>query len=132
MASVFTKIIEGELPSYKIYEDDKTIAILALHQIQLGHSLVIPKKETNAFYEMTEDDYVHLMLVSKKVAAAIKKVTGAARVCSMFQGFEVPHVHHHLVPANSASEFSLALQKERPAEEMQKMCAALRQELGQN
>lgn len=132
MASVFTKIIEGELPSYKIYEDDKTIAILALHQIQMGHSLVIPKKEVNAFYEMTDEDYTDLMLVSQKVARAIKKVTGAARVCSMFQGFEVPHVHHHLVPANSPAEFSLALQKERPAEEMQKMCEALRKELEQN
>lgn len=132
MASVFTKIISGELPSYKVYEDESTIAILALHQIQMGHTLVIPKKETNAFYDMTDEEYAHLMLVSKKVALAIKKVTGAARVCSMFQGFEVPHVHHHLVPANSASEFSLALQKERPAEEMLKMCEALRKELGQS
>ncbi|MCO5114215.1 MAG: HIT family protein [Bdellovibrionaceae bacterium] len=132
MASIFTKIIEGELPSYKIYEDDKTIAILALHQVQLGHSLVIPKKEVNAFYEMSDADYTDLMLTSQKVARAIKKVTGAARVCSMFQGFEVPHVHHHLIPANSPTEFNLALQKERPAEEMRKVCEALRKELGQD
>lgn len=129
MASIFTKIIQGELPSYKIYEDEKTIAILALHQVQLGHALVIPKKEVSAFYEMEEQDLAHLMMVSKKVAEAIKKVTGASRVCGLFQGFEVPHVHHHLVPANSAKEFDLALQKERPKEEMIKMCEALKQEL---
>lgn len=132
MASVFTKIIQGELPSYKVYEDEKIIAILALHQVQLGHCLVIPKKETNAFYEMDQDEYTELMSVSQKIALAIKKVTGAKRVCSMFQGFEVPHVHHHLVPANSAAEFDLSLQKERPKEEMDEMCKKLRQQLGQD
>lgn len=118
MASVFTKIISGELPSYKVYEDERTIAILALGQIQLGHSLIIPKKETNHFYDMDDEDYKAVMDTTKKVALAIRKATGCLRVCTFFQGFEVAHAHHHLIPTNSAADFNLKMQLERSKEDM--------------
>ena len=129
MTSVFTKIISNELPSYKLYEDEHTIAILALNQIQLGHTLVISKKEENHFFDLEDHEYMALMATTKKLAIAIKKATGCNRVCTFFQGFEVQHVHHHLVPANSASDFNLSMQTQRSAEDMKfiqtKIIAAL-------
>lgn len=118
MASVFTKILNNELPSYKVYEDEHTFAILALDQIQLGHTLVISKKEENHFFDLDDVSYNAIMATTKKLAKAIKKATGRDRVCTFFQGFEVQHVHHHLVPANSAKEFNIALQTRRSPEEM--------------
>jgi histidine triad (HIT) family protein len=118
MSSVFTKILNNEMPSYKIYEDDKTFAILAMNQIQLGHTLVISKKEENHFFDLDEDDYVALMLATQKIAKAIKKATHCERVCTFFQGFEVQHVHHHLIPTNSSSDFNLAKQTPRSREDM--------------
>lgn len=118
MASVFTKILSGELPSYKVYEDEYTFAILALNQIQLGHTLVISKREENHFFDLKDQEYTALMNTTKKIAKAIKKATGCNRVCTFFQGFEVQHVHHHLVPTMSAADFNLSKQTPRPEDEM--------------
>lgn len=132
MASVFTKIISNELPSYKLYEDEYTIAILALGQIQLGHTLVISKKEENHFFDLEDTEYNAVMATTKKLAKAIKKATGCNRVCTFFQGFEVQHVHHHLVPTESAKDFNLSMQIQRPAEDMkfiqEKIIAALKEQ----
>jgi histidine triad (HIT) family protein len=129
MASVFTKILNNELPSYKLYEDEYTMAILALNQIQLGHTLVISKKEENHFFDLEDKEYIALMMTTKKLAKAIKKATGCNRVCTFFQGFEVQHVHHHLVPTQSAKDFNLSMQIPRSPEDMKfiqdKIIAAL-------
>lgn len=129
MASVFTKILNNELPSYKLYEDEYTLAILALNQIQLGHTLIISKKEENHFFDLEDKEYMALMATTKKLAIAIKKATGCNRVCTFFQGFEVQHVHHHLVPTQSAKDFNLSMQIQRSAEDMKfiqdKIIAAL-------
>lgn len=118
MASVFTKILNNELPSYKLYEDEYTMAILALNQIQLGHTLVISKREENHFFDLTEVESNALMNTSKKLAKAIKAATGCNRVCTFFQGFEVQHVHHHLIPTMTAKDFNLAVQTPRSDEDM--------------
>lgn len=118
MASVFTKILNNELPSYKLYEDEYTMAILALNQIQLGHTLVISKREENHFFDLTEVESNALMNTSKKLAKAIKSATGCNRVCTFFQGFEVQHVHHHLIPTMTAKDFNLAVQTPRSDEDM--------------
>lgn len=118
MASVFTKIINNELPSYKLYEDEYTLAILTLNQIQLGHTLVISKREENHFFDLNDVEYAALMATTKKLAKAIKKATNCNRVCTFFQGFEVQHVHHHLVPTMTAKDFNLALQTPRSEEDM--------------
>lgn len=118
MASVFTEIINNKLPSYKLYEDEHTLAILALNQIQLGHTLVISKKEENHFFDLEDGQYVALMMTTKKLAKAIQKATNCNRVCTFFQGFEVQHVHHHLVPTMTAKDFNLGLQTPRSVEDM--------------
>ncbi len=99
MATLFTKIIQGELPSYKIFEDDLTFSFLALDQVNLGHVLVIPKQEVNHWFDTPPDMMTRVGLVSQKIAKAIKEVTQCPRVGVMVAGFEVPHYHVHLIPA---------------------------------
>ncbi len=99
MGSIFTKIIQGELPSYKIHEDDLTFSFLALDQVNLGHVLVIPKKEVNHWFDTEPETMTRLGLNSQRIAKAIKQVTDCPRVGVMVAGFEVPHYHLHLIPA---------------------------------
>jgi histidine triad (HIT) family protein len=103
--SIFTKIIKGEIPSYKIYEDEKTFAFLDIHPIQPGHMLVVPKNQVSEFQELPDEDYQALFKTVKKLAKHLKKVTKAERVCSRIEGFDVPHTHIHLYPCNEAKEF---------------------------
>ena len=119
MSSVFTKIINDELPSYKVYEDDKVISFLALDQINLGHCLVVPKKEVDHFFDVEDELYKHMFLVAKKVSRAIKKITDCVRVGLAIQGFEVAHTHIHLIPVSHPSEFDFKNQKKRTDEEME-------------
>lgn len=99
MASVFTKIISGELPSYKIHEDELTFSFLALDQVNLGHVLVIPKQEVNHWFDTEPATFTRVGLNSQLIAKAIKEATGCPRVGVMVAGFEVPHYHVHLIPA---------------------------------
>lgn len=99
MSSVFTKIIQGELPSYKIYEDELIIAILALDQVNPGHVIVIPKQEVNHWFDVPADAFTRVGLVAQKIAQAQKEVTQCPRVGTIVAGFEVPHYHLHLIPA---------------------------------
>jgi len=121
MSSIFTKIIQGELPSYKIYESEKVYAFLALDQINMGHTLVIPKNEVNHFFEMNKDEYNEVFEVSKFLSEAIHEVSKAKRVAMAIQGFEVPHAHVHLIPVNSAEEFSFSRGKKREDHEMKEV-----------
>lgn len=118
MASVFTKIISGELPSYKVFEDDRVIAILALDQVTLGHTLVIPKTETNHWFDVPEDDYKHLQGVAQRVGRAIREATECPRVLTAAIGFEVPHYHLHLIPAWSMADLDFKKGTRRPESEM--------------
>ena len=99
MASIFTKIIQGELPCYKIHEDDLTFSFLALDQVNLGHILVIPKEEVNHWFDAPPETMSRMGLNSQKIAKAIKAVTNCPRIGVMVAGFEVPHYHIHLIPA---------------------------------
>lgn len=102
--SVFTKIIKGEIPCYKIYEDSQVIAFLDLHPIVPGHTLVVPKKQIDHIWDLSEEDYDYLMNVTKKLATHIKEVLQPARVGMIVEGFGVPHTHIHLVPINEEAE----------------------------
>lgn len=104
MATVFTKIINGELPSYKIHEDDLTLSFLALDQVNPGHVLVIPKQEVNHWFDVPPEIYNRVGHNAQMIAKAIKIATGCPRVGVMVAGFEVPHYHMHLIPANSIPE----------------------------
>lgn len=103
--SIFTKIIKGEIPSYKIYENELVVAFLDINPITQGHTLVVPKKQVEHFEELDEDIYTEMFLTVKKVAHRIKSVTKAKRVCVRIEGFDVPHVHVHVYPCNTAREF---------------------------
>jgi len=118
MSSVFTKIIDGELPAYKVYEDEKVVSFLALDQINMGHCLLVPKKEVDHFFDIEDELYSHLFLTAKKIAKAIKSTTDCVRVGVAIQGFEVAHTHIHLIPVSAPAEFDFKNQKTRPAEDM--------------
>lgn len=125
MASVFTKIIQGELPSFKLHEDELTISILTLDQIRLGHSLVIPKVEVNHWFEVPE---AHLLRVEKnaaKLSQAIRKATNCPRVLKAAIGFEVPHYHLHLIPAWSMADLNFSGARKFPEAEMRAMQALI-------
>ena len=121
MPSVFTKIIQGELPAYKIYEDDKILSFLALDQVNLGHTLVICKDEINHWTEVPPDLYTQLHLVSQKIGKAILKVSGAPRVGQIVAGFEVPHYHLHLIPAWSIPDLDFKRATKRSDTEMREI-----------
>lgn len=104
MATLFTKIISGELPCYKVAETEKFLAFLDINPNAKGHTLCIPKKEENKIFDLSESDYLKLMAFSRKVAKAIEKVVDCKRVGMTVIGLEVPHVHVHLIPLNTMED----------------------------
>lgn len=114
MASIFTKIINGELPSYKIYEDDRVFSFLALDQVSLGHSLLIPKKEIDYWIDVPEEDYLYLQKIALKLGKAIQKATDCRKVFQATVGLEVPHYHLHLIPGWEIADLNFAKAKRHP------------------
>ncbi|WP_313376839.1 HIT family protein [Chishuiella sp.] len=106
MASIFTKIINGEIPSYKIAENDNYIAILDAFPLVEGHVLVVPKKEVDKIFELDKETYLGLMDFSYEIAQAIEKAIPCRRVGVAVIGLEVPHVHVHLVPLNTMQDIN--------------------------
>ncbi len=104
--SIFTKIIHGEIPCYKIYEDDHTLAFLDIHPIQPGHTLVIPKKQIEYVWDLPDEDYRALMATAKQVANRLREVfADKSRVALLVEGLDVAHAHLKLFPFNSDEEF---------------------------
>ncbi len=108
MASIFTKIINGEIPSYKIAETDEFYAMLDIAPNAKGHTLCIPKKEVNKLFDLDNETYTRLFEFSKKIAEAIEKVVPCKRVGLAVVGLEVPHVHVHLIPLNDMGDMNFA------------------------
>ena len=104
MASIFTKIINGEIPCYKIAEDDNNFAFLDINPNAKGHTLCIPKKEVDKILDLDEASYLSLMAFSRKVGKAVENAMECNRVGMMVVGLEVPHVHVHLIPLNSMKD----------------------------
>jgi len=96
--SVFTKIINGELPSHKVYEDERVIAFLTNHPLVEGHTLVVPKKQINQIWDLDNEDYDYLWQTARKIALHLRQVMGLERVGVVIKGIEVPHTHIHLIP----------------------------------
>ncbi|OGL24800.1 hypothetical protein A2884_02420 [Candidatus Saccharibacteria bacterium RIFCSPHIGHO2_01_FULL_48_12] len=103
--SIFTKIINGEVPCHKVYEDDLTIAFLTIAPVQPGHTLVVPKKQIDHLWDLPNEDYQALMATTKKVALRMRQVLGTQRIGLKATGEEVPHAHIHLIPFNSIAEY---------------------------
>ena len=104
MSSIFTKIINGEIPCYKIAEDENFLAFLDVNPNAKGHTLCIPKQEINKIFEMEDDLYIGLMRFSKKIAVALEKTVPCKRIGMAVVGLEVPHAHVHLIPLNEMDE----------------------------
>ena len=106
MVSIFSKIISGEIPSFKIHEDDNFLAFLDINPNTIGHTLCIPKKEIDQIFDLDDETLSELIIFSKKVANAIKKAVVCERVGMSVIGLEVPHVHVHLIPINNMNDMS--------------------------
>lgn len=106
MSSIFSKIINGEIDSYKIAEDDKHIAFLDAMPLVKGHTLVVPKKETDLIFDMDSEDYKDLWAFTQDIAKQIKKAINCKRVGIAVVGLEVPHAHIHLVPLNNIDDLN--------------------------
>jgi histidine triad (HIT) family protein len=104
MSSIFTKIVNGEIPCYKIAEDENFLAFLDVNPNAKGHTLCIPKQEINKIFEMEDDLYIGLMQFSKKIAVALEKTVPCKRIGMAVVGLEVPHAHVHLIPLNEMDE----------------------------
>jgi len=103
--TIFTKIIKGEIPSHKIYEDDQTLAFLDIHPATLGHTLVIPKTQVEFVWDLSDEDYRAVMETTKKVARHLREVLGTQYVGEKIEGVDVPHAHVKLIPFNSVAEY---------------------------
>jgi len=108
MSSIFSKIIAGEIPAYKVAETDQFVAFLDILPLAKGHVLCIPKKETDYIFDMEDTDYLALMSFSKKVAKGIKQVIPCKKVGVAVIGLEVPHAHVHLIPMNTVQDMNFS------------------------
>jgi len=118
MATIFTKIINGEIPCYKIAEDDNYFAFLDIRPVVKGHTLVVPKKETDYIFDLDDVTLSEMMLFAKKVSKALQQVVPCKRIALMVLGLEVPHAHIHLLPIQKESEFDIRNKHTFPDNEM--------------
>ncbi len=125
MSSIFTKIIQGEIPCYKIAEDDRFLAFLDVNPNAKGHTLCIPKQEINKIFDMDDDLYLGLMQFSKKIAIALEKTVPCKRVGMAVVGLEVPHAHVHLIPLNEMDEMRFQNKVSLTTEEFTTLAAAI-------
>lgn len=124
MASIFAKIVKGEIPSYKVAEDENYYAFLDIEPLKKGHTLVIPKREEDYIFDLTDEEFSGLMLFAKKVAKAIGKSFPCKKVGMAVIGLDVPHVHIHLVPMNEGGDLNFSNAKLTLSPEEMQECAS--------
>lgn len=130
MATIFTKIIRGDIPSYKIAENDHFYAFLDINPSSKGHTLVVPKKETDYLFDLGDEELSRMVLYSKEIAGAMDRALGCIRTGVIVQGLEVPHAHIHLIPIYKTSQpFSLGKKVDLSEEDMEQVAAKIRDEL---
>ena len=127
--TIFTKIINGEIPCYKIAEDENYFAFLDIRPLNAGHTLVVPKKETDYIFDMDDEDIKGMILFAKKIAVAIKKAIPCERIGLAVLGLEVPHAHIHLSPINSVHDMDFRNSKQLSREDMQQIAEKIKAEL---
>jgi len=129
MSSIFTKIVNGEIPSYKIAEDENYLAFLDVNPNAKGHTLCIPKQEINKIFDMEEDLYLGLMKFSRKVAKAVEKTVECKRIGVAVVGLEVPHVHVHLIPLHDMDDMRFQRKVKLSRDEFEQLASAIRSNL---
>jgi histidine triad (HIT) family protein len=130
VASIFTRIIAGEIPAHKLREDDRFLAFLDVRPIRAGHTLVIPKQEIDELFDLPDDLLGDLFVFAKPVAAAIKAESGAARVGVAVVGVEVPHAHVHLVPLDDVHDIDFRRAQPADQDELAALAERLRARIG--
>lgn len=129
MASIFSKIVSGEIPSHKIAENEEFLAFLDAFPITTGHTLVIPKKEVDYIFDLDDDAYTRLMLFAKSLAPAIQKTVPCLRIGLSVIGLEVPHAHVHLLPLNSMADADFSKKMKTTPGELADLAAKIRENL---
>ena len=126
MASIFSRIVAGEIPCYKVAEDDKYFAILDISPVAKGHTLVIPKQEVDYIFDLDDDTYQGLMAFARRVARGLEQAVECKRVGVAVMGLEVPHTHIHLIPITTEGDMNFFREKlSLPAEEMAAIAARI-------
>jgi len=123
---IFCRIVKGEVPCEKIWEDEKYLAFLSLGQINPGHTLLIPKKHSDYLFDLNDDEYSTLMSKAKEIAELLKEKLNPKRIGMAVEGFMIPHIHIHLVPVNEGNELNPERAKEMNAEELKKIADIIR------
>lgn len=129
MPSIFTKIISGEIPCYKVAETEDFLAFLDINPNAKGHTLCVPKKEENKIFDLAENEYVELMKFSRKVAKGIEKVIDCKRVGMTVIGLEVPHVHVHLIPLTTMEDARFINKQQLSSKEFQQIAKEIKRSL---
>ncbi len=130
MASIFTRIIQGELPGHFVWEDEHCVAIMTIQPVRPGHLLVIPRLEVDHWDDLDGDIAAHLMRVSQRLARTLKQVYRSARVGLIIAGLEVPHTHLHLIPTDAMSDLDFSRAGMADAESLAAEAARIRDALG--
>lgn len=125
MASIFSLIVAGEIPCYKVAEDDRHLAFLDINPVTPGHTLVVPKREVDYLFDLPDDEYLALELFAKRVAKAIDATMPCKRVAEAVIGLEVPHAHIHLVPINTEGDLDFHNKTELSGDEMKSIAARI-------
>ena len=129
MSSIFTKIIRGEIPCYKVDESEDCLAFLDINPNSYGHTLCILKKEIDYIFDLSDEEYLSLMKFSKRVALAIKKSVDCKRVAMSVVGLEVPHVHVHLIPINNMNDLNFSNNLELEKISFEQVCNKIKSNL---
>jgi len=129
MSSIFTKIINGEIPAYKITEDENYLAFLDVNPNAKGHTLCVPKKEIDKIFDMEEEEYLGLMKFSRKVSKALEKTVPCKRIGMSVIGLEVPHAHVHLIPLNEMDEMRFQNKVKLTKEEFEELAEKIKANL---
>lgn len=129
MATIFTKIINGDIPCYKVAEDENHIAFLDINPNAKGHTLCVPKKEVNKIFDLSESEYLGLMQFARNVAKALEKTVACERIGVAVIGLEVPHVHVHLIPINAMRDMTFQHKVSLESDEMAALAEAIQKNL---
>lgn len=125
MSTIFSKIISGEIPCYRVAEDEQHLAFLDINPVAFGHTLVIPKREIDYYFDLDDEEIARLMIFSKKVALALKSVVPCTKIGTSVIGLEVPHTHVHLVPINAIADMTFGKKIEISIDELTKLASQL-------
>ena len=129
MASIFSKIIAGEIPSYRVAEDENHYAFLDINPVSPGHVLVVPKHEVSYIFDLSDKEYADLQMFAKRVAAGLRRAVPCKRVGVAVIGLEVPHAHIHLIPISKEGDMDFGHKTTLPAEEMERLRKAIADEV---